>query len=71
MPDPFLAILSHSPPDVAWCSSSQAFHASREANGMIGKSVLVVMASPFYYRCLQATRTAEGPGESGLSLAHC
>jgi hypothetical protein len=51
MPDPFLAILSHSPSDVACCSSSQASHAAREANGMIGRSGLVVMASPFDERC--------------------
>ena len=67
MPDPFLAILSHNPLDVACCSSSQDSHALREANGMIGRSGLVVMASPFDYRWRCVTRTAEGTGESGLS----
>src|SRR5215210_3140836 len=65
MPDPFLAILSHSPSEAAWFSSSQASQASREAKGMIGRS-LVVMTSPFDDRCRCITSTAEGAGESGL-----
>src|SRR5919112_51838 len=51
MADPFLAILSHTPSDVAWCSSSHVAHASREANGMIDNSGLVTIASPFGARC--------------------
>ena len=58
MPEPFLAILSHSSFAVSWCFSSQASYASREANGIIGRSGLVVMTSPFDYRC----RCAAGSG---------
>src|SRR5215208_4183617 len=46
-PEPFLASLSHSLSEVAWCSSSHVSHASREANGIIGSlGFLVVMAFP-------------------------
>ena len=46
MPEPFLANLSRSPSDVAWFSSSQASHPSRDENGMIGNSGLAAMGSP-------------------------
>jgi len=36
MPEPFLAILIHSPSEVARGSLRNASHASREANGAIG-----------------------------------
>jgi hypothetical protein len=51
MLDPFLAILSHSPLESAWCFASQASHASREANGMIGRSGLAVIACPLDNWC--------------------
>src|SRR5215212_8006801 len=50
MPEPFLAILSHSPSDFLCRSSSHAAHASRDANGTMGRSGLVVIASPFWHR---------------------
>src|SRR5829696_2171320 len=50
MPEPFLAIFSHSPSESAWCSSSQASHPSREANEMIGRSGLAVIRAPFNTR---------------------
>src|SRR3712207_6990177 len=48
IPDPFFAILSHSPSEVVWCFSSHVSHTSREVNGIVGSSgFLVDMASPF------------------------
>jgi hypothetical protein len=47
IPEPFLAILSHSPSEVVCRPSRKAFHASREANETIGRSGLGVMTSPF------------------------
>ena len=69
MLDPFLAILSHSPSEVVWCSSSHVSHALREANGIIGRSdFLVVMASPFRLLVpLRGEKHAEVLGESGSS----
>src|SRR5829696_7832097 len=59
MPEPFLAILSHSPSEPAWCSSSHASQPSREANEMIGRSGLAVTRSPFNIR-----RHDTAPGRS-------
>src|SRR5215208_5498507 len=56
MPDPFLAILTHSPSEVACRSSRKASHASREAKGKIGRSGLAAMASPSHARCRRATK---------------
>src|SRR5215217_553996 len=56
MPDPFLAILTHSPSEVACRSSRKASHASREAKGKIGRSGLAAMASPPHARCRRATK---------------
>src|SRR5215217_1973163 len=47
MPEFFFANFTHSPPEVAWCSSSQASHASRDSNEMTGRSALAVIAPPF------------------------
>ena len=47
MPESFLAISSCSPPGVAWCFSSHVSHASREANGITGRSGLAIIAPPF------------------------
>jgi hypothetical protein len=56
MPELFLANFSHSPSDIVECRpSSQDSHASREANETIGRSGLLVMASPFDDRCRCAT----------------
>ena len=67
MPDPFLAILSHNPLDVACCSSSQDSHTLREANGMIGRSGVVVMTSPFDETGAAVRRNCERSRDSGLS----
>src|SRR5215212_1192487 len=56
MPEPFLAILTHSPSEVACRSSRKASHASREAKGKIGRSGLAAMASPSDDRCRRATK---------------
>ena len=72
IPEPFLAILSHSPSDVACCPSRKAYHASREANGTIGKSDLVVMACPSYglfSLAVVATRRGAGLGGPAQSAA--
>jgi len=51
MPEPFFAILSHSPSDVSPRAWRKASHAPREANGTIGRSGFLAMAYPFVDRC--------------------
>jgi hypothetical protein len=50
MPEPFFAILSHSPSDVAPCPWRKSSQAPREANGTIGRSGFLAMAYPFVDR---------------------
>jgi hypothetical protein len=50
-PEPFLARSSQNPSEGAWCSTGHVSHASRQVNGIIGSSgILVIMASPFSWR---------------------
>src|SRR5215212_2226002 len=59
MPEFFFANFTHSPSEVAWCSSSQASHAPRDANGMTGRSDLAVIASPFRVPARATCRVAD------------
>jgi len=64
MPEPFLAILSHNPPEVAWCSSSQVPHAFWEGNAIIGRSGSLLTIPP-----LGSSRRGEPVGREALEDA--
>src|SRR5688500_13221269 len=50
MPAAFLAIFSHKPRDLAWCSSSQFSHAPADANGSIGRSSSGILRPAWHCR---------------------
>ena len=64
MPEPFLAILSYNPPEVAWCSSSQVSHAFWEGKAIIGRSGSLLTILPLDY-----SRRGEPVGREALEDA--